>query len=236
MPGPIALTGITTITFDADDTLWDFDTGMFAALRRLRAEIGDLVGGAAAVPSVEEMNATRASIEREPAFSDATLDARRREAIRRSACDAGLDDSSLIDGLFDLYVSTRLANTPMFPETEPTLAILGKRFQLGVITNSNTDPAELGLSTRFSFVVRADIEPYQKPDPRIFQHAASLGGYELGSSVHVGDSLETDVNGANRAGAISVWLDRAGDPGDPSISPHHTIRSLSELPRLLGIS
>lgn len=209
----MALTDVTTITFDADDTLWDFNAGMLTAPRPLRAEIAELVGGA-----VE------------------TLGALRREAIRRSASDAGLSDSSVVDGLFDLYISARLANTPLLPETESTLAILGERFQLGAITNSDADPVAFGLSSQFSFAVLADVEPYRKPDPCIFQHAASIGGYQLGRSIHVGDSLTTDVRGANRAGAISVWLDRNRDASDPSISPHHTIRSLSELPGLLGIA
>lgn len=211
---------------------------MFAALRRLRAEIAQLAGAAnvKSVPTVEDMIATRVSLDGEAAFRLATLDARRREAIRRSASDAGLYSSSIVDGLFDLYVSTRLANTLIFPETDTVLAALGECFQLGVITNSNNDPADLGLSFQFSFVIRGDVEPYQKPDPRIFQLAASTGGYELGSSVHVGDSLETDVTGANRAGAISVWLDRVGDVSVSAVSPHHTIRSLSELPGLLGIA
>ena len=80
---------------------------MFAALRRLRAEIAQLAGAAnvKSVPTVEDMIATRVSLDGEPAFRLATLDARRREAIRRSASDAGLYSSSIVDGLFDLYVS-----------------------------------------------------------------------------------------------------------------------------------
>ena len=36
---PETLSGITTIPFDADDTLWDFEVGMWAALRQLRQYI-----------------------------------------------------------------------------------------------------------------------------------------------------------------------------------------------------
>ena len=231
----MSLTGVTTVTFDADDTLWNFEVGLFAAQRRLCEEIVRLTNETAAVPSVDEMNATRLSLDSEAGFSETTLDVRRREAIRRSALDAELHGDSLIDSLFNLYVSTRVANTPLFPDTRPALAALQGRFQLGVITNANTDPAELGLSDQFSFVVRADAEPYRKPDPRIFQHAASVGGYKLSRSVHIGDSLETDVTGANNAGAISVWLNRRGDMADPSASARHVIRSLSELSGLLGV-
>jgi len=232
----VALNGITTITFDADDTLWDFETGMIAALRRLRAEMVAVANGGATVPSVEEMQATRAAVDDDPSLLNATLDLSRREAIRRSASQAGLDEPVLVDELFDLYVAERVASTPIFPETLPALAVLGERFQLGVITNSNTDPAEIGLSNQFSFAVCADAMPYRKPDPRIFQHAASIGGYDLERSAHVGDSLMTDVDGANRAGAISIWLDRSGDGGRHTNPADHTIASLSELPALLGVA
>ncbi|MDP6821857.1 MAG: HAD family hydrolase [Dehalococcoidia bacterium] len=232
----MALNGITTITFDADDTLWDFETGMIAALRRLRAEIVALADGGARVPSVEAMQATRAAVDDDPRLLGATLDASRREAIRRSASQAGLDDPGLVDELFDMYIATRVASTPIFPETLPALAVLGERFQLGVITNSNTDPAEIGLSSQFSFAVCADAMPYRKPDPRVFQHAATIGGYDLERSAHVGDSLVTDVDGANRAGAISIWLNQSGDADGRTNPADHTITSLSELPALLGIA
>ena len=229
------LTGITTITFDADDTLWDFETGMLAAIARLREEIATLAEEGARVPSIEEMMATRMSLGDEPQNGNGTLETLRREAIRLSVGEVGLDSPGVIDDLFELYIATRAANTPIYPETIPALNLLGQHFQLGVITNSNTNPAELGLETQFSFAVLADSEPFRKPDPRIFQHAATVGGYELQRSIHVGDSLVTDVEGANNAGVTSIWLDR-NSQSDGSPNPaDHTINSLSELPGLLGI-
>ncbi len=230
------LTGITTITFDADDTLWDFETGMTAALGRLRQEIISLADENTRVPSIEDMMATRMSLGDEPTNAHGTLDALRREAIRRSAREAGIDSGPVIDDLFDMYVSTRHASTPIYPETCPALDALGRHFQLGVITNSNTHPSEIGLGSQFSFAILADSEPFRKPDPRIFRHAATLGRYDLKRSIHVGDSLVTDVEGANRAGVTSVWLDRHSQSDGQSNPADHTVRSLSELPVLLGIA
>ena len=232
---PETISRITTITFDADDTLWDFEIGMWAALHQLRRYIIERADDIANVPSVEEMNATRRFLDDHPEFQEENLGALRREAIRRSAAAAGLSGPKIVEELFKLYVSARLENTTLFPETEPTLAILGERFQLGVITNADTQPSAMGLSSQFSFAVLADTEPFHKPDPRIFQHAASIGGYELGRSVHVGDSLVTDVAGANNAGATSVWLDRDGIGNGEMAVADHTIALLSELPELLGI-
>ncbi|MCH7739066.1 MAG: HAD family hydrolase, partial [Chloroflexi bacterium] len=49
----------------------------------------------------------------------------------------------------------------------------------------------------------------------------------------VGDALQTDVAGANAAGATSVWLNRAGVPNDSEVKPDYEIRSLTEVPALV---
>jgi putative hydrolase of the HAD superfamily len=50
----------------------------------------------------------------------------------------------------------------------------------------------------------------------------------------VGDSLEKDVAGAHAAGLRCVWLDRAGADRDPACTPDAEIRTLADLPALLG--
>ena len=52
--------------------------------------------------------------------------------------------------------------------------------------------------------------------------------------LHVGDSLENDVAGANGAGARSVWLNRTGRANDTSHAPAYEIASLADLGAILG--
>ena len=52
--------------------------------------------------------------------------------------------------------------------------------------------------------------------------------------MHIGDSLETDVAGANGVGAASVWLNRQCEPNDSAIAPDHEIRSLADLERIVA--
>jgi putative hydrolase of the HAD superfamily len=47
--------------------------------------------------------------------------------------------------------------------------------------------------------------------------------------IHVGDSLQTDVEGANRAGVYSIWLNRQGRTNQTNIQPDFEIGSLAEL-------
>ena len=48
-------------------------------------------------------------------------------------------------------------------------------------------------------------------------------------------ALETDVAGANRAGAISAWLNRDHLPNQTDFEPDYEISALDELLPLLGV-
>ncbi len=68
-----------------------------------------------------------------------------------------------------------------------------------------------------------------KPAPAVFQRALELAGAEPEEAVHVGDSLENDVEGARAAGIRPVLLVRGGEaPAGVEV-----IRSLAELPSIV---
>ena len=55
-----------------------------------------------------------------------------------------------------------------------------------------------------------------KPEPRIFQQACDALSVPAGQAVMAGDTPETDIHGAQRAGLRAVWLNRGhrGWPGN----------------------
>jgi putative hydrolase of the HAD superfamily len=55
-----------------------------------------------------------------------------------------------------------------------------------------------------------------KPDSRIFEHAAKALGVPLAEIVHVGDAWEADVIGARSAGAQAIWFAPTDDRALPS--------------------
>jgi putative hydrolase of the HAD superfamily len=71
-----------------------------------------------------------------------------------------------------------------------------------------------------------------KPDPVIFLSVCTQAGCKPTELLHVGDSLETDVAGANNVGAVSVWLNRKDCENPGRIQPTHEIRSIAELPSI----
>ena len=89
------------------------------------------------------------------------------------------------------------------PARLETLRRLGLR--LAVVSNSNGTVAglleALGLAGWLDAVVDSGVVGFEKPDPRIFRHAAAALGVEPAEAVHVGDLYSVDVVGARAAGA-----------------------------------
>jgi HAD superfamily hydrolase (TIGR01509 family) len=101
---------------------------------------------------------------------------------------------------------------PEAPGALETLRRLGLR--LAVVSNSDGSVARLlealDLARWLDAVVDSGVVGFEKPDPRIFRHAAAALGVEPGEAVHVGDLYSVDVVGARAAGASAILLDPFG--------------------------
>ena len=104
-----------------------------------------------------------------------------------------------------------------------------------MLSNGNTYPERCGLEDYFDFVVFAQDVKVEKPDPKIFEITAQQAGCEFSQLMHVGDSLENDVAGAQNVGAPAVWLNRDGVQNTTDFQPDYEIRSLTEISDFLGI-
>jgi len=85
---------------------------------------------------------------------------------------------------------------------------------------SNADDAMLkeilgrhGLA--FDVVVTSEACRSYKPSSAIFEVAVHELGFPPESIVHIGDSLEADVRGAQRLGMMTAWVNRAGETPGP---------------------
>ncbi len=74
----------------------------------------------------------------------------------------------------------------------------------------------------------------EKPDAAIFHAALDQSGATAEEAVHIGDSVTSDVEGAQAVGIRPVLLDRSGSCTPPRGVP--VLRSLSDLPALLGLA
>ena len=124
----------------------------------------------------------------------------------------------------------------LFDDVAPTLETLRSRgLTLGVVTNMNRGSGEIladfGLEGRVDFAVTSIEARSEKPHAPIFREALRRANAEPRKVVHVGDQLESDVEGARRVGITPVLLDRDGN--HPDVTHCHRIEALPELPALL---
>ena len=224
---------ISTLSFDADGTLWDHDGAMYKAMRFTLDELYRHLPDLSGAMTVDQMIATRLEIGYEFQGSDFGLDDLRAIAIRRSLEKIGVNDLGLASYLTATYQKRRLETMALFSDTNSTLNALAHKFSLGIITNGTTDPEWMGLQGLFKFVVMAEEHGVQKPDIRIFEIALDQARCDPREIIHIGDSLEDDVKGANGAGITSVWLNRGEDGNPTAIQPTYEVSGLAEIVGLL---
>lgn len=223
---------LTTLFFDIDGTLCTYGVRPREALRQAAEEHG------VEVPldphQYYELYKGVAQEWPEAPYADVS-----NEAYRRLLAKEGYDDRVLARQIGAGFRARRLDSVSLFPGTEAVLADLGDRFVLGIISNGPSEIqraklAKFGLARHFQTVVISGEVGVDKPEVGIFEIALENLGASAAESAHVGDSLLHDVQGAQAAGLLSVWVDRGVlSQEGVRVTPHHTLGDLSELPPLL---
>ncbi len=218
------------ISFDGDDTLWDFERAMLHGLRMTLEELWvlqpqpDVLG-----LTVQRLVEVRRQVGRELRGRVASLEAVRLAAFERTLEEVGIADPELAVQLTGSYLHHRLAATELYADVLPALEQLEGRYRLALITDGNTPPDRCGLEGCFEVVVTAAQCGVGKPDRRIFLAALDAVGIPASEAVHVGDSLRDDIAGAQGAGMRAAWLNRAGRDNDTEVEPDGEIRTLAEV-------
>jgi FMN phosphatase YigB (HAD superfamily) len=93
------------------------------------------------------------------------------------------------------------------------------------------------IDRRVRWVVTSVDAGARKPAPEFFRYALAKCGLDATEVLFVGNQLNTDIAGAERAGIRTVWLSgseyRSDDDGPTDARPTYAIETLRELPRLL---
>ncbi|MEE9551297.1 MAG: HAD-IA family hydrolase [Candidatus Binatia bacterium] len=117
---------------------------------------------------------------------------------------------------------------------ETLLALRSKKLTLGVISNFESRLFGilngLGIASHFDSVLISSQVGYAKPSAEIFQAALILHRLRPEEAMFVGDSPETDITGATRAGLEAVLLD-PGARGETDSTLR--IRNLKEILSLI---
>jgi putative hydrolase of the HAD superfamily len=155
----------------------------------------------------------------------------------RDRCSAAVRQALARDDLAPEAVREAMLDSLEFtayPDAAPALAAL-RELGIRLVVASNWDcslPAVLeraALGGRVDAVVSSAVAGQAKPAPAVFREALRLAGTEPRATMHVGDSVENDVRGAQGIGLRAVLVVRDGKPPRGV----EAIRSLAELPSLV---
>jgi len=227
------LQGITTISFDADGTLWDFDKVMRHSLWHVLRELKHLDPMTAEQISIEKMIEIRNRVAVELKDRITNLEEVRLEAFKQTLIDIGRPNEDLARHLNQVYLKHRFEDIELFDDVLPALNVLREKYTLGILSNGNSFPERCGLDEMFKFVVFSQDYGVEKPDSRLFQAAIDQAGCSKEQIIHVGDSFENDVMGARNASIKCVWLNRKRVENVINVNADYEIEYLTELLELL---
>ena len=228
MTDVLPLRGVQGCVFDAYGTLFDFA----AAARNCRDVLGDDIDRLTALWRDKQLQYTwlRAAQGRHADFWQVTGD-----ALDFALETLGVTKPGLRDRLMSLYLTL-----DPFPEVSGVLARL-KAAGLQTAILSNGSPAMLDAAVkaaRFETLLDAVLSVEEvgvyKPHPKVYQLAVDRLGIPA-SAISFQSSNAWDAYAASAFGMQVVWCNRYGQrrerlPG----SPDREIRSLTELPALVG--
>lgn len=225
--------------FDLDHTLWDFKTNSRRALR-----LGHEVMGLSRL-GVPTVSAWIASFEKADDWCWAEFKAGRMdkptlraERFRLTFEGLGLtSEASICERLGEHYIETSPMQTSLMEGTVEVLETLKARgHRMVILTNGFEDVQHIkvdnsGLSGFFSGVYTSDFLGVKKPNPKAFELAAKAAGVPVdGGIVMIGDSIESDVEGAQNVGWDAVHFNVDGPLHQHAWQSIRNLRELLDLP------
>ena len=137
-----------------------------------------------------------------------------RELVQEvfSGIEGVTDFDAFFEELYDVFARPEVWH--LYPETIEVLQELKKRRKcVGIVSNWDSRLFKLceglGLDGYFDFVLASAVFGAAKPSPRIFQEALRRAGVKPREAIHIGDSLEDDIRGAEAVGIQSILIDRS---------------------------
>ncbi|MBN2860953.1 MAG: YjjG family noncanonical pyrimidine nucleotidase [Sphaerochaetaceae bacterium] len=220
------------ILFDADGTLWDFTAAENYALKALFEEAGLLVTDAM-IDTYHTIN-HRLWLDLEKGLT--TLEKLKVERFLRFYAAYKVDsDAASAAERYMYHLST---SYHIYDDTMKVLEeIDAMGISMSIITNGITEVQKgrvkaTGTSRFFAYVAIGEELGHVKPDVRFFSRTfekLSQCGIFPNRPLVVGDSLSSDIKGAQQAGLDSVWINRYGMDIPSSPAYTYAIHSLEEL-------
>jgi len=213
------------ILMDIDDTLFDFQAGNRRAVGLLMEELN--LASETVFDEYQAINhACWEALERGE-MTQATLHV---ERFRRFLKTKNREDDP--KAVADRFAELLGQQAIPFPDAERVVKMLSEKVPVVLLTNGITviQKQRMTLSpirNWISGMVISQEVGASKPDPKIFEIA--LNGLSPKDALMVGDSIPSDVRGANHAGIDVCWYNPHGKTLPDDVHAEYTVHSLMEI-------
>lgn len=235
----------THLFFDLDNTLWDFNTNSYHAMKNAFARFE------------RHLNETEFDHFFDAYYHNNRLlwdEYRKGNVIKKELVTLRFQktfDELQIKGIDplemnDTYLEAMPLQTKLVAGAEPVLEYLKKRgYKLFVITNGfmqvqHKKLESAGIRNFFKKIFISEEIKSPKPAPEIFEHALKSANAPKTKSLMIGDDLESDIKGALNFGIDTVYLNpletNQEDLDALNVNSRillYRIKTLSELTRIL---
>lgn len=226
----------TTLLFDVDGTLLDFDAAEESGLQnvfRVYEEAG--------ICRVSDLIETyrKVNVELWDAYEKGLISKTHITDTRFGTVFEAYGIEA--DGLETEHQYRELLNNTaiLMPGAVEILEYLRERYDLYVVTNGFTETqkmrmADSGLDRYFKKSFISEEIGYQKPQKEFFDCCfAAMPEAERAAVLIIGDSLKSDIRGGNNAGIDTCWFNPMGLVNDIGVRVDWDIPSLEELKAFL---
>ena len=202
----------THLFFDLDNTIWDFNSNSFEALRIALDKLGLLksIGSYETFYAIySEENDRVWELYRNNLITKKVLRAERFEAsFRRNRTPLDFIGGEVIN---DSYLEAMTDQTKLIEGATKVLDYLYNKYKIAIITNGFKEVqydkiSKSNLSGYFSKVFVSEEIGSPKPDKKIFEHALKSMNAPKKSTLMIGDSWEADIKGAINIGIDQIYF------------------------------
>ena len=221
------------LLFDADGTLFDYDTAEKLALQNTFEEV-DLAFSRSYLAAYQKINSQ--------IWQDFEQGKITQQSLRIKRFDLLFETLGLGYNAHDFslrYLRHLSQRAELITGAKEVVTALAKKFKLAIITNGLTDVqrprfAASALQEYFNITIISEEAGVAKPDTRIFDVAfAKMGKPNKTEVLIIGDSLTSDIQGGVNYGIDTCWFNAGSQRQTPRPKPTFEIALLAELLEIL---
>lgn len=227
---------VKLVTFDLDNTLWDVTPALHRAEAAQNEWLRSHRPDALRALDAAALNALRKTVWQDHAELRHDVTALRKLVLKAMQIAAGYSERDAAAGAeaaFTVFLAER-QRVELYAGARETLDMLAADYRIGALTNGNADVFKTAAGPFFEFAFQAGSVGSSKPAAEMFRAALDLAGLPAKEAVHVGDSVDHDIRGAQAVGMRTVWINPEGLPWPGKDRPDAEARTVRELPALLA--